>query len=303
MATGAAAINLIREIPIKALELGVLGTLLLLLAAACGASATPTSAPMLTPAPTSASALQPASLGEQLFVSKGCAACHGEEGKGSEIAPALPGHTETQVRRQVRAPMGLMPVFPPDRVSSQELARIAEYITSLSGPHGHMAPVNLADSIAQHHWMALFALKDEAQDEAIHHISHIIELVEGDHLARMRESLRTVEAGNLHDAEHIIEDMLAGTASPGLDEKEVHLRLAITSVKVEDPGDATHHLEHFLDLVEGDSKEAGIGVEIMDLLGAGDLSEAEHHISELTEAVSDEDLGHHDEEPEGIPQP
>jgi len=281
--------------------------LLLFLAVACGSSATPTTAPTLKPTPTSASVLQPALLGEQLFVTKGCAACHGAMGKGSEIAPALPGHTETQVRRQVRAPMGLMPVFPPDRVSNQELAQIAEYITSLGGPHAHIAPVSLADAIAQHHWMALFALKDEAQDEAQHHINHIIELVEGDHLARMRESLRILEAGNLHDAEHVIEGMLAGTATPGLDQKEVHLRLAITSIKVEDPGDATHHLEHYLGLV-GDSNEAEIGVAIMDLLGAGDLSEAEHHISELTEAFSDEDHaeddnGHNDEEKQGTPQP
>ena len=273
----------------KLLGPGVLGILLLLLASACGASATSTSAPILTPPATSASVLQPASTGEQLFVSKGCAACHGSIGQGSEIAPALAGHTETQVR----APMGLMPVFPPDRVSNQELAQIAEYVTGLSGPHGHMAPVNLADSISQHHWMALFALKDDAQEEAVHHINHIITLVEGGHLARMRESLQIIEAGNIHDAAHIIEDMLAGTASPELDEMKVHLRLAITSIKVEDPGDAAHHLEHYLDLVEGDSKEAEIGSEIMDLLEAGDLQEAEHHISGLTEAFSNED---HDED-------
>lgn len=292
----------------KVTGLMALGALLLLLAVACGASATPTDAPTPTPAPISASAVPPLSAGEQLFVTKGCAACHGDMGQGSEIAPALPGHTETQVRRQVRAPMGLMPVFPSDRVSNQELAQIAEYITSLSGAHGHMAPVSLADAIAQHHWMALFALKDEAPDEAKHHIKHIIELVEGDHLARMVEALRTVEDGSSHDAEHIIEDMLSGTASPGLAEPEVHLRLAITAIKVEDPGDAGHHLEHYLGLVEKDSEEAGIGGEIIDLLGAGNLSEAEHHISELTEAFSDEDHeeeGHkdHDEEKEGTPQP
>lgn len=87
--------------------------------------------------------------------------------------------------------MGLIPVFLPDRVSNQELAHIAEYITSLSSPHTHLAPASPADAISQHHWMALFALKDGAQDEAIHHVSHIIEMVEGDHLTRMRESLQT----------------------------------------------------------------------------------------------------------------
>ena len=287
------------------LVLGVFSALVLMLAAACGAAATPTTTP--TSAPPSAG--QPASLGEQLFVSKGCAACHGEMGQGSQIAPALPGHSEAQVRRQVRAPMVLMPVFPPDRVSNQELAEIASYITSLSGPHGHMAPVSIADAIAQHHWMALFSLKDEAKDEAMHHISHIVELVEGDHLARMNESLRALEAGNLHDAEHIIEEMLAGTADLGLHEEEVHLRLAVTSIKVEDAADATHHLEHYLGLVEPDSHEAGIGGGVLDLLKAGDLSEAEHQISELTEEFSDDDHDeendeeNHEEEEQGTPQP
>ena len=283
----------------KILAAAVLSTLFLSLAVACGATATP------TPTSTAALALQPASLGEQLFVSKGCAACHGEMGQGSQIAPALPGHSEVQVRRQVRAPMGLMPVFPPDRVSNQELAEIAAYIASLSGPHGHMTPVSLADAIAQHHWMALFSLKDEAQDEAIHHISHIIELVEGEHLARMKESLRTLDAGNLHDAEHIIQEMLAGTVDPGLNEIEVHLRLAITSIKVEEPTDAAHHLAHYLELVEGDSEKSGIGGEIVELLESGDLSEAEHHISELTEAFGADDHGEddHDEEKQGTPRP
>ena len=231
-------------------------------------------------------------------------------GQGSQIAPALPGHSEAQVRRQVRAPMGLMPVFPPDRVSNQELEEIAAYITTLSGPHGYMAPVSIADAIAQHQWMALFSLKDEAQDEAMHHISHIIELVEGDHLARMNESLRVLEAGNLHDAEHIIEDMLAGTADLGLHEEEVHLRLAVTSIKVEDAADATHHLEHYLGLIEVDSQEAGIGAAVLGLLEAGDLSEAEHQISELTEEFGED--GHdeenqeednHEEETQGTPNP
>ena len=75
---------------------------------------------------------------------------------------------------------------------------------------------------------------------------------------------------------------------------------------MEDPGDAVHHLEHHLDLVESDSQESGTGGEILELLGAGDLSEAEHHISELTEAFSDEDhddADHDDEEEEGTPQP
>ena len=94
--------------------------LFMLIIAACGGSATPTT-PSL-PKPTSAIETLPA--GHQLFVTKGCAACHGQNAKGSVIAPALGGHSGNQVRRQVRAPLGLMPVFPPDKSSNGELLDI-----------------------------------------------------------------------------------------------------------------------------------------------------------------------------------
>ena len=78
-----------------------------------------------------------------------------------------------------------MPVFPPDKVSNEELAEIAEYVSGLSVDYAHLIPVDLGAAVAQHYWMALFALEDDGQEEARHHISHIIELVAGDHLARM----------------------------------------------------------------------------------------------------------------------
>ena len=64
------------------------------------------------------------------------------------------------MRRQARAPLGLMPFFPPDKITNTELDEIAGFVESLAGDHSHQAPAARADALAQHHWMALFALED-----------------------------------------------------------------------------------------------------------------------------------------------
>ena len=261
-----------------------LTVILLLIATACGGSAT--AMPVTLPAPTSAIKTLP--VGHQLFVTKGCAACHGQNAEGSAIAPALGGHSGNQVRRQVRAPLGLMPVFPPDKVSNGELGEIAGFIESLSGAHAHQRPAAKADALAQHHWMALFALEDGKPPEAAHHVNHVIELVSGEHLDRMQDAIQLIESAELHDAEHLIEGMIAGTAAPGVTSSEMHLRLAASSAVVENAQDAIHHLEHYSALIDVESPEAAIALEAIELLDAGELAEAEHEISELS-GVEDEE--------------
>lgn len=120
---------------------------LLILLGACGGAATATPIPASTRIPAAtvvamtalpeAPTPEPASRGQQLFVSKGCSACHGAQGEGTDIAPGLGGHTGEQVKRQVRAPMGLMPAFAPDIISDQELEQIAQYIETLAVGHRH----------------------------------------------------------------------------------------------------------------------------------------------------------------------
>ncbi len=271
---------------ILSVQIGIALTLLLIIAA-CGGPATAT--PTNLPAPTAAIETLP--VGHQLFVIKGCAACHGQNAEGSAIAPALSGHSGNQVRRQVRAPLGLMPVFPPDKLSNGELVEIAGFIESLSGTHAHQRPAAKADALAQHHWMALFALEDEQPSEAAHHINHVIELVSGEHLARMNEAIQLIESANLHDAEHMIESMIAGTAAPDVSDLEMHLRLAASSAVVASAEDAIHHLEHYSALIDVDSPEAAIALEAIELLEAGELAKAGHEISELVSGEDEED-GH-----------
>ncbi len=84
---------------------------------ACSSSPTAT----LTPA----TQVEPASPEHALFISKGCAACHGQNAEGLEIAPALAGHSEQMVKRLVRNPRFQMPAFSQEQVSDEEIKRDA----------------------------------------------------------------------------------------------------------------------------------------------------------------------------------
>ena len=221
--------------------------------------------------------------GYDVFVASGCSACHGQNGEGSSIAPALNGHTEGQVRRQVRAPVGIMPVFPPDKISTAELDSLVAYITSLEAGHMHEMEVDLGPDIQMHHWMALFAVEDKDAQEAIHHVEHLLELLEGDHLARMQNVLTDLQAGNLHDAGHEIGEMLAGVLEDGLSGTTMNLTLALSSVRIGDAENAVHHMEHFVNLADAGNLEASS--EILVLAQAGNMTEAEHEIVELLESM------------------
>ncbi len=273
--------------PNDLVKLFALGILLssMLTAAACGAAATPTVIATLEPTPTSAPSLTlvPEVHGQQLFVDKGCAACHGQNAEGSDIAPALPGHTAEQVRRQVRNPIGTMPRFGPERISDEELEELVEFITELTSD-GHGEPLGLAmqDVVAMHHWMALLALKADKVTEAKHHVDHIIDLVEDkDHRHQMEEVLEALDGGHLHEAEHPIEEMLAGTAEPELSLGELHLQMVLSALAVQDAEDAQHHMSHFME--ESEPSQVNLAEEAMGHLTTGELHEAEELVRELIE--------------------
>ncbi len=222
--------------------------------------------------------------GQEVFNSVGCVACHGQDAEGTTIAPALSGHTEKQVRRQARAPVGIMPVFPPDKVSAAQLNDLVAYIASLGEGHAHQREGgDIGAEMQMHHWMALFAIEDGGIDEGRHHIQHIIDLTEGEHQARMQGVLTELEAGNNHEAAHTIEEMLAGVLESGASSGTMHLRLALSSVRIDDADGAFHHMEHFVEIADPTGHEAGEAV--MTLVQAGVLTAAEHELVELLEAI------------------
>ena len=269
---------------------------LVLIIAACGGD-TPSAAPTSAAPPLATTQPATTSQGQRLFTANGCSACHGAQGQGSAIAPALAGHTGSQVKRQARAPLGLMPVFPPSTISNKELSQIAEYIESLEGDHVHMRVVDPGAALSQHHWMTLFALEDDSVNEAVHHIDHIIAQVAGQHLAQMEEAKDETTGGNLHEAIHIIENMLAGVQLDDLTPSEMHASLARSSVLIDDIEGAVHHLEHLMEALSGDQAVASQVTEIRGLLESGELGDAAHELEKLTGKAHEEEheeAGGHD---------
>ncbi len=219
--------------------------------------------------------------GHDLFLQAGCGSCHGDNAQGTQIALALPGHSEEVVMRQVRAPLDKMPSYSQEQLSDEGLHEIAEYIASLAPTEMHMEPVKLSDVVSLHHWMALSAIEAGNLDDALHHVDHIIQLVKGKHLAVMKEAREHLEAGDTHEAEHLIEDMLAGNAKPDLTLSALHLKLALAAVEADDVEDAVHHTRHFLKLARGHDKSDGR--EVLAALERGDLHEAEDELEHLLE--------------------
>ena len=221
--------------------------------------------------------------GQDLYIAKGCSGCHGQDAQGTSIAPALAGHTEQMVKRQVRTPRFRMPAFGEQQVSDDELEAIARFIAGLEGEghlHAEVPSSELTAAVEMHHWMALEALKAGSSEDAIHHVEHIIELLaEGEHRNRMETILVSLRAGETHDPEHDIEEMVAGTAVPGLTLAELHLRQALVALAVGDVADAQHHVLHLQETASPEELERG--AEVLDSLERGDLHNAEHDIREL----------------------
>lgn len=236
--------------------------------------------------------------GTETYRTVGCSGCHGEGGEGTAIAPALANHTPEQVRAQVRSPRpgSVMPAFAEETLGDNELEDIIAFITTLEGEgheHMHAEEVEQTPVIEMHHWMAISALKAGNMDEALHHVSHIRDAVEGDHLAAMVAVAGFIEAGDLHAAEHDIEEMLAAAPEFSTDIHELHLELALQSVELGRGEEAGHHLVHFADLAEG-SEDAASARAAAEAADSGELDEAERVIRELIEAA--ESGGEHPED-------
>jgi len=143
----------------------------------------------------------------------------------------------------------------------------------------HVEPVELSEILAIHHWMAISAIAVGDSGDALHHVGHIIEAVKGEHLEAMKRARALLRQGELHEAEHEIEEMLAGKAKPELTREQLALRLALTAVDQRDRAEAVHQMRHFLELAKGDERKKGEAV--LAHLREGDLHGAEHGIADL----------------------
>ena len=217
--------------------------------------------------------------GRKAYVSAGCSACHGMNAEGTDVGPSLGGHTAEQVHQQVRSPLAQMPAYSPEKLSDEDLDKIAAYIAGLEPMEEHMEPVKLSEALAIHHWMAIGAISAGDRGDALHHVGHIIEIVKGEHLEAMTKARTLLRKGELHEAEHLIEEMLAGKAKPELTLNQLNLRLALTAVDQHKRAEAIHQMRHFVERTRGAKRVKGEAV--LAHLREGDLHEAEHGIADL----------------------
>ncbi len=69
--------------------------------------------------------------GKQLFVSDGCAACHGLEGRGGIIGPSIIGTKASKLRAKTLAGPNGMPAYVPGALTDDDLAAIAAYLKAM----------------------------------------------------------------------------------------------------------------------------------------------------------------------------
>ncbi|MEE8473686.1 MAG: cytochrome c [Dehalococcoidia bacterium] len=220
--------------------------------------------------------------GSQLYAGF-CAACHGVEAQGTAFAPSLPGHLEEVVKRQVRTPLGKMPAFSTDAISDHELDAIAGFIAALPVSDHHAEPVDMEGGLVMHHWMLVYAIQGGDVQDAVHHMSHVLEIDMGqEHKHRMEEVNDLLKQGELHGAEHEIEEMLAEYGEPQVATPKLHLQMALFTAEEEDIQETLHHMGHFTEGAQGTGAE--MGREVIGLLMENNLHEAEHEIGELLEA-------------------
>ncbi len=74
----------------------------------------------------------PVERGQQLFVEKGCASCHGIEGRNGVVGPPIVGTSVDKLRETVRKGPGGMFQFSPTALTEDDLAAIAAYLSKMS---------------------------------------------------------------------------------------------------------------------------------------------------------------------------
>jgi cytochrome c553 len=76
-------------------------------------------------------ASDPVELGKQLFVSDGCASCHGLDGHGGIIGPSIIGSKVERLRVKTQVGPKGMPAYAPGVLTDEDLAAIAAYLNSM----------------------------------------------------------------------------------------------------------------------------------------------------------------------------
>jgi len=192
-------------------------------------------------------------VGEVIFASS-CASCHGTRGEGG-TGPPLAGHTAEQIIRQVRAPVGNMPVFGPEKISPAALDDLVEMITGLhleggaphdgdgASPHDE-ARLSKQEVSQLQHALILDLLEQDDAAAAAHALEEVIEPLSGTHSDAMAALLEDIEAGRTDQVQSRLLDMAAhAPLTDGLNIDALLLTLALDDLRGGDEA-ASHWFDH-----------------------------------------------------------
>ncbi len=87
--------------------------------------------PMGGSRPASPAVSDPVELGKQLFVTEGCASCHGLDGRGGIIGPSIVGTQAEKLRVETQVGPKGMPPYAPGALTDQDLAAIAAFLAAM----------------------------------------------------------------------------------------------------------------------------------------------------------------------------
>lgn len=184
--------------------------------------------------------------GKALFT-KACAACHGADGEGTDLAPMIAGHSASATRVQVRNPLGKMPAFSGAQLSDTDLDKIGAFIASLGPAVAPAKDWEKAPSEVVHLWMALLAVKGNDSVDARHHLEDALAYIkEPERKTRAETALGLLRKGNLHHAEREIEEMVRSRAPSDVTRERLHLVLAERAIEEKDAAEVKHQLDHFV---------------------------------------------------------
>ena len=207
-----------------------------------------------------------ASAGLQTFRDVGCAACHGQNGGGG-IGPALPGHTEDQVFRQVRSPLGdVMPPFPIAVLSDDDVRNISAWIATLGDEMvmaheeeiegGHGDP-ELSSTEISHLRLLITSVEADNKDDAIRHIEHLARHGADPELLELAAAIEAdLRADRFHDAEQKALELLGPAVKKEFDAITAHLGMALSANDRGEEQDVEFHLSAAVEASVGHDHEA-----------------------------------------------
>jgi len=116
-------------------------------------------------------------------------------------------------------------------------------------------------------------------EDALAHLQDLIASTEGETREKADEIRGFLEEGELHEAEHELEEMLAEAEAGELTTVQLHIVLALAAVQDRAEDDAIGHLENAISVATGDEK-AQLEQVLADLK-AGEVHDMAHELEEL----------------------